>query len=130
MAIGVDTSVVVRLLTGEPEPLARAAARRLERSVGAGESVVVTDLVAAETYHALRHHYGMPEGEARLLLRRFLEAGVVQPDPRRMLEAFGDGGGSGLLDRLVHIRYREAGATTLTFDRQQAQLEGAQLLEG
>jgi predicted nucleic acid-binding protein len=125
VTIGLDTSVVLRLLTGEPEALARVATRRLEEAVASQETVIVTDLVAAETYHALRHHYAMPEGEARSLLRRFLTSGVVHLDPPGALAAFQPGAGAGLLDRLIHARHQEAGATTLTFDRQQGKLAGA-----
>jgi predicted nucleic acid-binding protein len=127
--IGLDTSVVLRLLTGEPEALAQAAARRLEQAVARQERVVVTDLVAAEAYHALRHHYGMPETEARSLLRRFLASGVVHLDPLGALEAFEPAADAGLLDRLIHARHREAGATTLTFDHGQGRLAGAVLLK-
>ena len=59
--IGLDTSVVVRLLVGEPQNIARATRRRLERAVEAGERVLVSDLVIAEAYFALQHHYGIPK---------------------------------------------------------------------
>ena len=50
--------MVVRLLVGLPEVQAAAARRRLERAVERGEPVFVSDLVLAESYHALQHHYG------------------------------------------------------------------------
>src|SRR5437764_854327 len=71
MPIGLDTSVVVRLLIGLPEAQARTARRRLELAVERRERVVVSDLVLAETYHALQHHYRMPKREARSILHRF-----------------------------------------------------------
>ena len=61
MAIGLDTSVVLRLLIGEPRVQMEVARRRIERALIVGEKVVVTDLVVAEAFHALRHHYGVPE---------------------------------------------------------------------
>ncbi|MBA4159491.1 MAG: PIN domain-containing protein [Gemmatimonadetes bacterium] len=128
MTLGLDTSIVLRLLTGEPEALARAATRRLEQAVADQETVIVTDLVAAEVYHALQHHYRMPEVEARALLRRLLASGVVHLDPSGALAAFEPAGGAGLLDRLIHARHQEAGAATLTFDKRQARLPGALLL--
>jgi len=57
VAIGLDTSVVLRLLIGEPRAQAEVARRRIERALIAGEKVIVTDLVVAEAFHALRHHY-------------------------------------------------------------------------
>jgi len=96
VAIGLDTSVVLRLLIGEPRAQADVARRRIERALIAGEKVVVTDLVVAEAFHALRHHYDVPQ--------------------------------TGVVDRLIVARHRALGATTATFDRSQARLEGGVLL--
>lgn len=124
MTIGLDTSVVVRLLSGEPPNVARAAARRLEAAAEAGERAVVCDLVVVEAYHALHHHYGVPQPEARALLHRFLVSGVVHPEPVEMVPAL-TATGAGLADRVIHARYRGLGAVTVTFDRRQSDLEGA-----
>jgi predicted nucleic acid-binding protein len=53
VSIGLDTSVVLRLLTGEPAAEARLARGRIERAHAAAEPVIVTDLVLAEAYFAL-----------------------------------------------------------------------------
>jgi predicted nucleic acid-binding protein len=116
--------VVVRLLSGEPPNVARAAARRLEAAAEAGERAVVCDLVVVEAYHALHHHYGVPQPEARALLHRFLVSGVVHPEPVEMVPAL-TATGAGLADRVIHARYRGLGAVTVTFDRRQSDLEGA-----
>lgn len=129
MTIGLDTSVVVRLLTGEPPAAARAAARRLEAAADANERVAVCDMVVIEAYHALHYHYGVPQPEALALLRRFLVSGVVHPEPVDMMPALTTTG-AGLSDRVIHARYRGLGAITLTFDRRQADLEGAVRLKG
>ena len=97
MAIGLDTTVVLRLLIGEPRSQTEVARGRIERALIVGEKVVVTDLVVAEAFHALRHHYSVPE------------TGSV-------------------VDRLIVARHRALGATTVTFDRRQARLEGGVLL--
>jgi predicted nucleic acid-binding protein len=123
--IGLDTSVVVRLLVGEPEHMARAARRRLERAVEADERVLVSDLVIAEAYFALQHHYGIPKAQARTLLRQFVESGVVEADPTTISSDLQPALGAGLVDRFVHSRYQALGANTLTFERKQAALEGA-----
>lgn len=124
--VGLDTSVVVRLLVGEPQGQARAARARLERHHAAGDAIVVTDLAVAETYHALQYHYGVPKEEARELLRRFVDSGVVAPDPPSATSVLAESGGAGLVDRLIHARHRGRGAVTLTFERKQAQLAGAE----
>jgi hypothetical protein len=76
-AIGVGTSVVVPLLVALAEVQAAAARRRLERAVERGEPVFVSDLVLAESYHALQHHYGLPKSEARSILHRFATSGTL-----------------------------------------------------
>ena len=48
MSIGLDTSVVLRLLTGEPTTEARLARVRIEHAHAAAEPVIVMDLVLAE----------------------------------------------------------------------------------
>ena len=130
MAIGLDTSVVLRLLIGEPRAQAEVVRRRIERALVAGERVVVTDLVVAEAFHALRHHYDVPQTVAVSRLQEFFRAGVVQVDPVEAAEALGQGarGHAGVVDRLIVARHRALGATTATFDRRQARLEGGVLL--
>jgi predicted nucleic-acid-binding protein len=123
--IGLDTSVLVRLLVGLPDAQARTARRRLEEAVEAGEPVLVSDLVVAETYYALQHHYAVPRAEAQAILRRFIESGIVQLEPIASSNTLTAAGGAGLVDRLIHLRYRSLGAITLTFERRQGNLEGA-----
>lgn len=127
--IGLDTSVVVRLLVGAPESQARAAHRRLEEAFRDGQEVLVCDLVVAEAYHALHYHYGVPKEEARELLARFLRSGLASATPTSLLGPLGEEGSAGLVDRMIHQRYRDEGAATLTFDERQGRLEGAEELE-
>jgi predicted nucleic acid-binding protein len=130
VAIGLDTSVVLRLLIGEPRVQMQVARRRIERALIAGEKVVVTDLVVAEAFHALRHHYGVPETVALGRLREFLGSDIIRVDPAGAGEALGPRarGEAGVVDRLIVARHRALGATTATFDRRQARLEGGVLL--
>jgi predicted nucleic acid-binding protein len=131
VAIGLDTSVVLRLLIGEPRALAEVARRRIERALVGGEKVIVTDLVVAETFHALKHHYDVPHAMALGQLQAFFKAGIVQVDPVGAAGALGQGakGHAGVVDRLIVARHRALGATTATFDRRQARLEGGMLLQ-
>jgi predicted nucleic acid-binding protein len=122
--------VVLRLLIGEPRSQAEIARRRIERALTAGEPVVVTDLVVAEAFHALRHHYRVPETVALGRLHDFLSSGVIRVDPAGTGEALEQGGRgqAGVVDRLIVARHRALGATTATFDHRQARLEGGVLL--
>jgi predicted nucleic acid-binding protein len=125
VAIGLDASVVVRLLVGVPEAQARAARRRLEQAVERSESVIVSDLVIAEAYYALQFHYNVPKAEARGMLNRFMRSGVVTPEPREAGEVLDAVAGAGLVDRLIHARHRALGAVTITFERKLGALEGS-----
>lgn len=128
MSLGLDTSVVVRLLVGEPEAQYRAARERLQRAHAEAETVLVTDLVVVEAYFALRHHYDVPDAEVRAKLKQLLESGVVVARPRGMAALLDLGSPPGLADRLIHHRHAELGTSTLTFDRAQAGIEGAELV--
>lgn len=128
MAVGLDTSVVLRLLTGEPRPLAEAARTYVDSARAMGKSVGVTDTVVGEAYFALQHHYGMSEPDVRALLRRFLESGVVTVEPEAVLDAFAPRGGAGFLDRLIDTRHRSLGWTSVTVDRKMARALGAELI--
>jgi predicted nucleic acid-binding protein len=128
VAVGLDTSVVMRLLVGVPIVQAEAARQRLARAAETGEAVLVTDLVVAESFFALTRHYRLPDAEAFALLERFLAAGRVRVEPEAAGHAIARREGTGIVDRLVHARRRALGATTLTFDRAQSRLEGAVLL--
>lgn len=129
MTIGLDTSVLIRLLIGVPETQAGAARLRLAKASDTGERIVVTDLVLAETYHALRHHYGVPELEACASLERLLTSGVVACDPPKIEAAFAHAArGIGLVDRLIHARHQALTANTLTFDAAFAKLSATERL--
>jgi hypothetical protein len=108
--VGLDTSVVVRLLTGFPPKQFRAAKARLERALDEGD-------------------YGVPKSEARGLLFRLVTSGVVALDPPGSVNVLSETGGAGMVDRLIHARHRTLGGITLTFERSQSRLEGAERLK-
>ncbi|MFM2090613.1 MAG: hypothetical protein RLZZ127_1102 [Planctomycetota bacterium] len=117
MKVGLDTSVVLRLLVGEPAPQAKAAHRRLAQAHADGDEVIVIGTVLAETYHALVHHYRIGKDEARALLHRMVTSGAVAADPPELVTALEPAPGAGTVDRLILHDYRSRQATTLTFDK-------------
>lgn len=129
MTIGLDTSVVLRLLVGEPVKQFEAARARLGSAHAAGEMVVVTDLVVAEAWHALHHHYGVPKDEARRALRGLVTSRLVELMPASSLPALDDAPGAALVDRLIHWRHLSEGARSLTFDALFGRFEGATVIE-
>lgn len=125
MSLGLDTSVVLRLLTGQPPKDARTAKERLHKAVEAHEDVHVTDLVLGEAYFALQYHYGVSKDQARAGLLEMLRSGIVCPSPVEAVRALAAARGAGVMDRLIHERHGHLGCMTLTFDRKMAALEGA-----
>lgn len=131
MSDGMDTSVALRLLTGEPADQAEAA-RALVAS--ASDPVAVSDLVVGETYFALRHHYGVPHAEAvRALLGLVSDPRVTALGVARTVLADVAGRGQaksqpGLMDRLIHAAYEREGVRLVTFDRGMGRLEGVEVI--
>lgn len=75
MRMGLDTSVMLRLLLGEPADQAARAVALLDELSRGGHQAVVSDLVVAEAYFALQHHYGVSKRNALLGLRRLFADG-------------------------------------------------------
>jgi predicted nucleic acid-binding protein len=122
-----DTSVVLRLLTGEPAPLAEVAWAHLARCTA---PVAVDTLVVGESYFALRHHYGVPHRDAveALVALVHSEQLTCPAGVREALAEARDGNHPGVMDRLILAAARGAERTLLTFDRRLARHEGARLL--
>jgi predicted nucleic acid-binding protein len=127
---GLDTSVVMRLLTGDPQDQAEVAARFLVESKAAGDRLVVTDLVIAEVYFALYSKYKVPKAEALQKLREFVESGEVETGAalevlRRPNLASAK---PGFVDRLIHASYSNDQARLVSFEKSVSKLAGAKVL--
>jgi len=129
--VGLDTSVVLRLLTGEPEPLARRALSELDALTQNGAMPLVSDLVVSEVYFALQHHYGVPKSEALSLLAAFLNESGVRPlgaaaevlAVPRLATA-----NPGFVDRLIHAEYAHSAGEILTFEKAAGRLPRVRVL--
>ena len=131
MTVGLDTSVVVRLLVGEPAEQAQAAQRLLEAGRAANDPAALSDLVVGETYFALRHHYLVPHARAVTALRALVTDPRLRPTgvaPEVLESLPGNDTAPGLMDRLIHGDYERGGIELRTFDRAAARLPGAQLI--
>jgi predicted nucleic-acid-binding protein len=127
VTVGLDTSVVVRLLVGEPAAQAEAA----QHFLATDGPAAVSDLVVGEAYFALRHHYRVPHGRALGALKGLLGDPRVHPTgvARSVLAAMPSAEAApGLMDRLIHGDYRRDGADLVTFDQHAARMAGARLL--
>jgi len=121
-AVGLDTSVVMRLLTGEPEAQAEYALRLVGELNSLGRKAMVSDRVVAEACFALHFHYDVPKREAMEALLDLLRSPSVEGEPGGsavgVFEAMLDGPGKpGLVDRLIHAQYARVDARTASFER-------------
>ncbi|MGH7961106.1 MAG: PIN domain-containing protein [Candidatus Binatia bacterium] len=127
---GIDTSILVRLTTGDPEDGFRRCVSRLTALVEREDAeVFASNQVIGETYIALQHHYGVPKPDARTALMSVLQSGLVGPlNGVSVFEALEAQSGCGLLDRLIVDDYRRSDLVTLTLDRKMAALADARML--
>lgn len=127
---GIDTSILVRLLTGDPEEGYRRCVEALTALVVEdGAEVLASNQVIGEAYVAVQHHYRVSKAEARAALASVLSSGLVSPlNGTGVFAALHAEGGCGLLDRLIADDYLRAERVTLTLDERMATLPGARLL--
>ena len=127
---GIDTPVLVRLVTGHPEDAfeySLSALRALVEDDGA--EIFASNQVIGEAYVAIQHHFGISKLDARAGLLDVLQSGLVAPlSGGSVIAALGASGGAGLLDRLVTGDYSRANLSVLTLDKRMAALPGAGLL--
>ena len=131
MTFGLDTSVVLRLLTGQPQDLAAKALERYQDGIAAGDDFSVSDLVAAESYYAIQHHYGKSKEEALDALGSFssgdgisfsqnFEAAINTPNIHKASPGF--------VDRMLVSGYGENGQITLSCEKSYRRLPGTEVI--
>ena len=127
---GIDTSILVRLATGDPEDGFEYCVRKLTALIERDDAeVFASNQVIGEAYIALQHHYGVSKSEARSALASVLSSGLVAPmNGPGVFAALEAAKGCGLLDRLIADDYRRAELVTLTLDRKMAALPLARRL--
>ncbi len=127
---GIDTSILVRLVTGDPVDGFEHCVRKLTVLVEHDEAeVFASNQVIGEAYIALQHHYGVSKADARAGILQVLRSGLVAPlNGSATLAALETDTGCGLLDRLIADDYRRADIVTLTLDRKMAALPDARRL--
>ncbi|MBP6506950.1 MAG: hypothetical protein KA257_05240 [Opitutaceae bacterium] len=129
-AYGIDTSIFVRLLTGQPEADYEVTVKRLSALRAAQpEHITVANIVIAEAYAVLQHHYGLSKTDTRDAMLSVLTSGLVEPaQGDEVLDALRTAKEPGLTDRLIALDYALQPATVLTLDRKMATLPGCQRL--
>ncbi len=126
---GIDTSILVRLLTGDPQDGFEYCVGRMAAVVEEDGEVFASNQVIGEAYVAARHHYGVSGPDARASLADVLRSGLVAPlSGPSVIAALEASGGPGLLNRLIADGYVREGLEVLTLDRKTAGLRAARHL--
>lgn len=131
MKVGLDTSVVLRLLTGEPGEQAQRALEEIQALIQRGASLLVSDLVAAEVYFALQHHYSVPKAEALSLLSNFLSDKYIKSiGAAKAVLAIPNLATArpGFIDRLIHAEYERSAKEMLSFEKAAGRLTRVRVL--
>ncbi len=92
---------------------------------------MVSDLVVAETYFALQHHYGVPKAEAQAALRQMFAAGEIESSGAagEVLALPGLARAKpGLVDHLIHGAYASREGAMATFEKAAGKLRSVRVL--
>jgi predicted nucleic acid-binding protein len=131
-ALGLDTSVIVRFLAGEPEQAAERARERISEALQAGHELVVSDLAVVESYYVLHKIYGIPRKAAlKALLEFFRQPGFRGETGGVAAQALAEAAASarpGLADRMLLLGYRRECRQVLTLDQAFGKQDGAEFL--
>ena len=121
---GIDTSILVRLLTGEPAADFDYCVAKLSGLVeDSAAEIFASNQVIGEAYVAVQHHYGVTQADARSALIDVLRSGLVAPlNGTTVIEALKASEGPGLFDRLIADDYRRVGLETVTLDHRMSDL--------
>ena len=127
---GIDTSVLVRLLTGDPAADFAYCVSKLSALVKEDRSeIFASNQVIGEAYVAVQHHYGVSKADARTGLLDVLRSGLVSPlNGYSVFLALETSEGLGLFDRLIADEYSRAGLEILTLDRKMVSLSDVRRL--
>lgn len=127
-----DTSFVIRLLTRDPLPLFQSATAFLSHWKDGIPGLFVPDLVLAETYYALQHHYGFPKTDALaalLALSRHPAMSFSHHARTILMRPQLSSTKPGFVDRLIHGASEDNGAILVTFEKSARKLPNTLVLE-
>jgi len=129
---GLDTNILVRLLTGDDPDQARKVAALLEKTEEEGNRLHVSSVTLCELAWVLRSRYRMSRQEISLALQSLLDVTILEVQERdlvrRALDDFRTGPAS-FPDYLIGWQNWQAGcADTLTLDRKLSESAGFTLL--
>ena len=133
MTHGLDTSVVVRIISGLPEGAAENVGERIAAEIAEGNDFSVSALVLSEAYFALQHHYAFTKEEALQSLLAFactdgirvatsIRATLASPNLAKA--------NPGFVDRMIVGEYATAGSDTYSCEKSVRRLAGTVVIPG
>lgn len=129
---GIDTSVFVRLLTGQPQVDFEKTAKALKQlhDENPATELVVSNQVIGEAYITLQHFYEVSKADARKAIIDLFASGNVAPlNGQPVIDILQEDSGAGLMDRLIAQDYNKSGVSVLTNDKRMAKLSGVRILK-
>ena len=127
MTHGLDTSVIVRIISGLPEGAAEKVGQRIAADIADGEVFTVSALVLSEAYFALQHHYAFTKEEALQSLIAFSRTdGIKIPDSLKAILQSANLAKSnpGFVDRMIVSEYARLGRDTYSCEKSFRRLAG------
>ncbi len=132
MKYSLDTSVIVRLLTLEPADQLAVMVEFLEQARRTGAQIQINDLVVAETYFALQHHFGISKKKALWGLSELFTSGEIVSSGHAGAILSQPGLHSakpGFVDRLLHAEAVHSQCKWVTFEKSAAKLPDTVILK-
>ena len=124
--LGIDISVLARLVTGDPPETYSHCVQELSKLVAQGDEVFASNQVIGEAYIAIQHHYGIDKDSVRTGLANALRSGLVAPlNGRAIVDRLESSGGAGVMDRLIVDDYSHRELPVLTLDVRMSSTKGA-----
>ena len=131
MTYGMDTSVILRIITSEPYPLAEKVQTRVAEIIAAGGEFVISELPAFEAYYSLQHFYGRTKEEAIMALRALADEDGISFSPEAAAAlATPDAwkANPGFVDRMIVAGYAAHGHGTFSCEKVFRRLPGTEIL--
>ena len=132
MTYGLDTSVVLRILTNRPLKLATNAIVRIHRMQLAGDSFFISDLVLSETYFALQDYYKVPKESALAAIKALCgnPGFMISDAAKESLETPNLAKANpGFVDRMIHGEYFNKGYKTFSCEKGFSRLPLAEVIK-
>ena len=93
------------------------------------EHITVANIVIAEAYAVLQHHYGLSKTDTRAAILSAFTSGLIEPTHGdAVLAALRETKEPGLTDRFIALDYSAPRAIVLTLDRKMSARPGCQRL--